>query len=211
MGIEQGGAAPPPGAGLQFDKVEHAASAAAPFCAACRRPLQEYFEVNGQMICRICAGALAAPPGSAAMFRAVAAGAGAAVLGTLVWYGILVASEAQWGIVGIAIGLFVGWAVRKGSGGQGGWQYQALAMALTYMSIAASWIPILIKMAQAENIIFVGFADYAAAFVTSLVRPFVDGSVMGWIIMGIALYEAWKLNRRVPVSGPFRLATPGAT
>jgi hypothetical protein len=27
---------------------------------------------------------------------------------------------------------------------------------------------------------------------------------MGWIIIGIALYEAWKLNRRVPITGPFR-------
>ena len=38
------------------------------------------------------------------------------------------------------------------------------------------------------------------------------------IIIGVALYEAWKLNRRVPMSGPFRsrrlsvraaLVTPG--
>ena len=25
-----------------------------------------------------------------------------------------------------------------------------------------------------------------------------------WIIIGIALYEAWKLNRRLPITGPFR-------
>ena len=45
---------------------------------------------------------------------------------------------------------------------------------------------------------------------------------MGSIVIGIALYEAWKLNRRVPISGPFRFSgglsvpapapvTPGST
>jgi hypothetical protein len=27
---------------------------------------------------------------------------------------------------------------------------------------------------------------------------------MGWISIGIAFYEAWKINRRLPISGPFR-------
>ena len=42
--------------------------------------------------------------------------------------------------------------------------------------------------------------------------PFLGGTsnIMGILIIGIGLYEAWKLNRRVPLSGPFRLgpATP---
>ena len=51
-------------------------------------------------------------------------------------------TDSEWGLVGIALGLFVGFAVRKGSGGRGGWRYQALAMALTYLSITASHVPI---------------------------------------------------------------------
>ena len=46
--------------------------------------------------------------------------------------------------------------------------------------------------------------------------PFLGGTsnFMGLIILAIALYEAWKLNRRIPVTGPFRvggaLASAGA-
>ena len=40
-------------------------------------------------------------------------------------------------------------------------------------------------------------------FAMALAMPFLAGAsnFMGWIIIGIALYEAWKLNRRVPISG----------
>jgi hypothetical protein len=36
--------------------------------------------------------------------------------------------------------------------------------------------------------------------------PFLGGTsnIMGILIIGIGLYEAWKINRRVPLSGPFR-------
>ena len=45
-------------------------------------------------------------------------------------------------------------------------------------------------------------------FGLALAVPFLAGAsnFMGWIIIGIALYEAWKLNRRVPISGPFRFS-----
>jgi hypothetical protein len=43
-----------------------------------------------------------------------------------------------------------------------------------------------------------------------LAAPFLAGfeNFMGWIILGIALYEAWKINRRRPlvISGPLQLA-----
>ena len=207
MGTEQGGGGPPPDAGLQFDKVEHAAPVAAPSCAACRRPIDdEYFELGGHMICAACARSVASGGDSGALLRALAFGAGAALLGTIVWCGILMTRDAQLGLVAIAVGLFVGWAVRKGSGGRGGWQFQALAMALTYVSIAASWLPIMIKVAQADNLVFTGIDDYFAIFLAALVRPLADGTIIGWIIVAIALYEGWKMNRRVPVNGPFRLS-----
>jgi hypothetical protein len=53
----------------------------------------------------------------------------------------------------------------------------------------------------------------------AFIAPFMGGAsnIMGIIIIGIGLYEAWKINRRVPLSGPFRfgpaapplIATPG--
>ena len=116
----------------------------------------------------------------------------------------------QLGLVAVAVGFFVGWAVRKGSGGRGGWQFQALAMALTYVSIAASWLPIMIKEASDHGLVFTGIDDYFAIFMAALAKPVVDGDIMGWIIVAIALYEGWKMNRRVSVNGPFQLSARGA-
>jgi hypothetical protein len=49
-------------------------------------------------------------------------------------------------------------------------------------------------------------------FVFMLISPFLGGfqNVIGWLIIGIALWEAWKANRRVALSitGPFTIAAP---
>ncbi len=46
-----------------------------------------------------------------------------------------------------------------------------------------------------------------------LALPFLAGvqNFIGWLIIGFALYQAWKMNRRQPlvVTGPFRLAPAG--
>jgi hypothetical protein len=46
----------------------------------------------------------------------------------------------------------------------------------------------------------------------ALAAPFLAGvsNIMGIIIIGIGLYEAWKLNRRVLVTGPFALGPQAA-
>jgi hypothetical protein len=52
----------------------------------------------------------------------------------------------------------------------------------------------------------------AIIFGIAFAAPFLSGvsNIMGIIIIGIALYEAWKLNKRVAVTGPFRFgAEPG--
>jgi hypothetical protein len=50
------------------------------------------------------------------------------------------------------------------------------------------------------------------AFVISLAVPFMDGlNIIGWVIIGFGLFQAWKINKRIPieVSGPFN--TGGAS
>lgn len=41
----------------------------------------------------------------------------------------------------------------------------------------------------------------------ALAAPFLGGfsNLLGLIIIGVGLYEAWKLNRRVPLNGPFQV------
>lgn len=51
----------------------------------------------------------------------------------------------------------------------------------------------------------------AIAFAFSLALPFLQGveNIIGLLIIGIALWEAWKLNalRKVQISGPYKLGT----
>ena len=186
-----------------------------------------------------------------AFLRALAFGAGAAALGTIVWSLIINLLNMELGLIAIGVGLLVGVAVRKGARGRGGWKFQTLAMALTYMSITASYVPMVVKAlrdgpAKADKTADGKSADGKSADGTTVGRtgsevqsaaghagkqeppsagqvilafivvfglafasPFLSGAsnIMGIIIIAIALYEAWKINRRVPVSGPFRIGS----
>jgi hypothetical protein len=257
MGTDEGGAEP----GMQFDEVEHAAPEAARACAKCTRQItDEYFEVGGSVLCPACGAELRGGQGGAGPFlRAVAYGGGAAVLSTLVWYLIVKLTGYELGLIAVAVGLFIGFAVRRGSRARGGWKYQALAIALTYGSITASTIPFIIdairseskKRASAEvaatdgkvddktggkvddktdgkpepapapasdrpdKPLTAGDAAIGIAFLLglALASPFLQGfdNILGILIIGFALYEAWKVNRRVPVNGPFRLGPAPTT
>jgi len=194
------------GADMQFDKVDLAGPGEAQSCQSCRRPIEgEYFEIARNVICGTCAGALAgSKQGRGTLGRALLYGVGAALLGTIAWYAIVRITDHEFGLLAIAVGLLVGTAVKKGASGLGGWRYQALAMVLTYVSITASYVPLVMRgIAEAG-------ADKAAelGLVVGLAfaAPFLGGTrnIMGILIIGIGLYQAWKINRRVPLSGPFR-------
>lgn len=54
---------------------------------------------------------------------------------------------------------------------------------------------------------------YVLAFVLAFISPILAFDPMGYLIKGIALYEAWVINKRtqVTVNGPYRLAAGGAS
>jgi hypothetical protein len=231
---------------LQFDKVELASPSASRTCPACQKLMgDEYYEVNGNAICGSCAASIGQGGNNRSLVRALSFGAGATIVSAVVWYLIIKLSDSEWGLVAIAVGLFVGFAVRYGAAGAGGWRYQALAMVLTYFAITASKVPFIVeglrqarsedtaaetkaagKPAQDSGLATVAegpaearaeaapdFASFALAwtfvFGIALASPFFGGieNIMGFLIIAIALYEAWKLNRRVPVNGPFRFGS----
>jgi hypothetical protein len=244
---------------LQFDKAEFdQAATVTRSCGQCQQALgDEYFEAAGAVVCPGCAQTLSGKGGSRKnALRAAAYGAAAALVGTLVWFAIMKVTKLELGIVAIAVGLLVGLAVRKGSRGVRGWKYQALAMALTYVSITASYAPMVFQgiiEASKKKVDTVVSTDFqpapqpasvpatepatgpatataasaaapsswlvsllllaAVVFGIAFAAPFLGGvsNIMGIIIIGVALYEAWKLNRRVPVTGPFRFAAPPAS
>jgi hypothetical protein len=245
------------GGEMQFDKVDLVAPAEARSCRICKLPIgSEYFQIGQATICGRCATALSSSKEGRGMFlRALLFGAGAALLGTIVWFGIIKATDHEFGLLAIGVGLFVGMAVKRGGRGLGGWRYQALAMVLTYVSITSASVPIVLKgiseaSRESATMVKPSLADkddaiaavaptagaekkapaekpaagellLAVGLVLGLAfaAPFLGGAsnIMGIIIIGIGLYEAWKINRRIPLSGPFRfgpapkpiMATPG--
>jgi hypothetical protein len=240
MSIDDGTGGAPGAGALQFDRVEPVATAqgAVRACPRCRRTLgDEYFEAQGRMICRACADDVNGS-GGMAWFRALAFGGAAAIAGTLVWFLVVKLFHSELGLVAIGVGLLIGLAVRRGSRGRGGWRYQTLAVALTYVSITTSYVPMVVDgfrqaateddaksakpnaegsapakppAANAGAAASSGLGSvvlaFALVFGIAFASPFLAGAnnLMGLVIIGIALYEAWKLNRRVPVSGPFRV------
>lgn len=159
----------------------------------------------------------------------------------ILWYAVIKLTGYELGILAIVVGFVVGGAVRKGSNGRGGWRYQALAIFLTYTAIVTSYVPLIIEEAvsqrnaqitktasdstvavsadsTAASLDKVGPGGIALAIVLFLgfiyAMPFLAGiqNVLGILIIGFALYEAWKLNRRMElsVSGPHQVSTSGA-
>jgi hypothetical protein len=176
-------------------------------------------------------------PGIAGIGKAIAAGVGAGILGALLYYAVLALTGYEFGLIAIVVGVFVGRAVRWGSLGRGGRIYQVLAVVLTYLAIVSCYVPFIVQGLResaakqaAESQTDAGAATgqspaeatpptkLQVAFFLGIVgavilaSPFLAGfeNVIGWIIIGIAVWEAWKVNRRAPfeVSGPFTITPP---
>ena len=192
------------GDGLQFDKAEFSTSAALNYRACKGAIADSYFTVNGVAICPECRrkfGDGRAKVTPEALLRAAGIGLGAAILGAIVWGGVRTAFNINLGLIAIAVGWAIGNAVLYGSGGARGWIYQALAMVLTYVCIALSVIPEIIGSGHVippERYFAVAIALAGAPILLA------TSSILGFIIYGFAFYEAWKINRRVPLnfSGP---------
>ena len=244
---------------LQFERAEldqpRTPSAAPPSatvvpriaCVQCGNHVRSYWSINGRSLCRACHDAAVADHRAllAPLLKASALGLVAAVAGALLYYGVARLTGYEIGFVAIAVGLMVGAAVRRGSGGRGGWRYQLLAVALCYLSIAGSYTASVFTeiarrqaaaTAQARAAGVAHSVDAASAAAPSGAtapdedddRPGAAGMVgqllllvvklpvliglespMAFVLIAIALWEAWTLNAGRPfeASGPFAVAT----
>lgn len=228
-------------ADLQLDRAEFD-GAHATTCGACGQTLTtEYYEANGTIVCAGCCDALRAVGTAGTSLtrgtRALGAGAAAALAGSILYYAILAISGYEFGLIAVVVGMAVGKAVNWGAHGRGGWRYQVMAMALTYLAIVSSYVPLIVsemrkqpatveastgrdesasQAAQnhaADEAPLTGTRAIAAialliGFVLAL--PFLAGveNIIGVIIIGIGLYEAWKFNRKrqVDITGPHAIA-----
>jgi len=247
-------------ADLQFERAEFAKgqAPAAASCRVCASELrQSYYAVNGQPVCRACCDRVRqqAEQGTSLTrgLRAVGAGAVAALAGAILYYAILALTGYEFGLIAIVVGLMVGKAVNWGGYGRGGWRYQTVAIALTYLAIVSAYVPPLMSAMKKSPAVAAAEpdgeksgvqADTAPAeanaepvsdtssardeplttgqFVIALAvfgaiicaAPFLAGvqNLMGLVIIGIGLYEAWKFNKRRgwTISGPHAMATAPA-
>ena len=125
----------------------------------------------------------------------VLAGAGAALIGAAIWMGITVATQMQFGLVAIAIGAGVGYAVRYA--GKGVTKiFGVVGAVCTLLSCVAGEVFTVVQMAaNAESI---GFFDALSRVdLGSVVQSVVENSsFITYIIYGIGIYEGYKLSFR---------------
>ena len=207
---------------LQFDRAESGDQGSTPAsCSRCKQPLRgSYYEANGAVVCEACRTALEQEwnrGSSAGRFgRALVFGIVAAAVGAGLYYAILALTGYELGLVAIVVGLMVGVAVKKGSNGRGGWRYQALAMFLTYTSIVSSYVPLIVKGIGEQGSIEAADSLGLLTMIGLLYAlPFLAGfeNILGLVIIGIGLYEAWKLNKPQSLSftGPYQVGSGGTS
>ena len=116
-------------------------------CAACQQmTVDEYFDVNGQSVCAACRSDIEQrgepARGSLPFARAALFGLGAAIAGAVLYYAVIAITNFEIGLVAIAIGYMVGYAIRTGTRGRGGRALQVLAIVLTYWAVGLAYVPL---------------------------------------------------------------------
>lgn len=197
---------------LQFEKAEFGTAATGTPCTVCKTAItSDYFQVNGQVVCPPCRKSIelsmTGGSGSARYVRALAFAVAAGVAGWVVYYAVLALFSLQVGLIAILVGYMVGFAVKKGCGSRGGWVYQTMAVLITYISIAASYIPSI--MQEVEEITLLG-AIIIAPLVPFLTLP---DNLIGLLIIAFGLYQAWVMNRKpaLAFTGPFTVTAGVST
>src|SRR5215203_6073458 len=144
----------PPATSLQFDHEETDAPQVVD-CARCReRIVSVYYEVAGTLLCERCKFDRERAPEGSGVGRfglAFIAGLGAAIAGSLLYFGVSALTGYEFGLIAIVVGFGVGKAVHWGSKARGGWRYQALAISLTYLSIVGTYVPTIFQELKAAG------------------------------------------------------------
>jgi len=229
---------------IDFARAEFApdVAARAGACGHCGRPfIDAYYTFGASVHCARCNSALrdtlSRGPGAAGLVRALGFGAVAAAAGALLWALVTAATGYSIGLIAVAVGWLVGNAIRRGSGGFGGWPFQAMAIVLTYLAIVSSYVPEILEVMEAQHAEAIlqteqwdetgnaappisrgspsagmPIEKWISVIALAVSLPFLMGldNAIGLLIIGIALFEAWRINRgSLPETlGPFRIRSP---
>ena len=206
---------------LQFDRVvsnapgaTDAAGQTAAICKACGKPIdRDYYHLNGKVACESCRHAIAAavesPKGALPFVRAAGLGFIAAIAGAAIYYGVIALANLEIGIIAIAIGYMVGWAVRKGAGNRGGRRFQILAVALTYWAVGLAYAPLILTNSGIPLV-----AQFFYVFMLPI-RVIMSGGtgIITAIIIAVGLRQAWQMTAAptLTIAGPYRVGSGPAT
>ena len=233
--------------GLQFETaVPHAAPSDAVTgdqgsvtCRECQRTItDEYFDINGQPVCDSCRVRIEeqgeTPRGWGVFARTGLYGLGATIAGAVLYYAVIAITDFEIGIVAIAIGYMVGYAVRAGARGRGGRRFQVLALALTYWAVGLAYTPLAFSgaseqgeaqtqttpaapasestdAADAVNIpLGVAFLlVFSLALPVLVVAGSMPGGLISAAIIAFGMHQAWRMTAapQVQITGPYRIAS----
>jgi hypothetical protein len=208
----------PPGSEpeLDFERADFGEASAVKargsmLCSLCQIPiLDQYFTVASALVCNRCESLhrYAGPPGSAVSrwMGAIGCGGIAAAAGSALWLAVTELTGYEIGLIAIAVGWIVATAVQFGNRGVGGPPYQILAIVLSYTAIVMTYLPRLLadvpsEMLSAEAVMVAIRVAYALPFLAGF------GNAIGILIIGFALYQAWKMTakREFVWGGPFQV------
>jgi hypothetical protein len=200
----------------------------------------DYYQINGASACAACAQQRLAGQqrrgGWPEFGRAALFGLGGAFAGALLFAVVSYATHMTFGLLSIVAGVMVGKAVLRGSRGCRGRRFQVLAVLLTYGAITTSYLPEMYseyKQYQAKHKKDSAASGAAPAPTTvrkfggariviglilliavSLAAPLLmlsnGAGIFNLIIVGIGLFQAWKLTKpdRALVLGPYPSSEP---
>lgn len=202
-------------------------------CTVCQRAVSdEYFDVNGQSVCDGCRtqlAQLAQTPRSWGLFvKAGLFGLVAAILGAILYYAVIAITDFEIGIVAIAIGYMVGWAIRKATANRGGRRYQVLALVLTYWAVGLAYTPITFQQLAEEDkkeqaqkavdtaapapaespdeatalnipMVLAILVGFSVALPVLVVFGSLPGGLLSALIIGIGMRQAWQMTAVPPL------------
>ncbi len=201
---------------LQFDRVVSDASTGAQsgkpaaVCVACKNSIvSDYYQLNGKVTCADCRvaieDAISTPEGVGPFARSAGLGILAAIAGAAIYFGVIALANLEIGIIAIAIGYMVGWAVRKGAGGRGGRRFQVLAVALTYWAVGLAYAPLILR----ESTMALPMQFFYVFALPIMVMTRGGTGIITAIIIAVGLRQAWHMTAAptLKISGPYRVGS----
>jgi hypothetical protein len=143
------------------------------------------------------------PAGAMHLVGGILAGSIAAVVASAVWYGVVVVTNYQVGIVAIAVGFIVGQAVALGAGRRGHIVLVAASVLLTLFALATSEYLIVVHfveqamVADGAAVTFVGLAAQPPDFILEVIVESIKSDPLTLVFWAIALFQAFVIPARL--------------